>query len=101
MDIKELEKKIRFLEEENKYLKERNIKFCSKYPVHVHTCKERNSTTVKFVDGSSVIVKRAKGEKDSTYTAVAYAITKNLIGSEMFNWLVKNAEDYKTKKTRS
>ena len=101
MDIRELQEKIKFLEIENKYLKEKNIKFRSKYPVCVHTCKERNSTTVEFVDGSSVIVKRAKGEKDSTYTAVAYAVTKNLIGSELFNLLVKNAKDYKTKKSRS
>lgn len=100
MDVKELKERVEYLEKENKFLKEQNIKFASKYPVMVNTCKERRSTTVHFVDGSYVIVKRAKGEKDSTHTAVAYAITKNLIGSEMLNCLVKCAVDRKTKKNR-
>ena len=34
-----------------------------------------------FKDGKRVIVKRSKGEKDSVYTAVAYAITKMLYKS--------------------
>lgn len=43
--------------------------------------KEKGTTCVMFKDGKRVIVKRSKGEKDSVYTAVAYAITKTLYKS--------------------
>lgn len=72
-------------------------KLMSKYPRRVWTCKKRDTTSVEMCDESVVIVRRRKGEKDDIYTAVAYAITKNLIGSKRFNDLVKKAKNYEPK----
>ena len=99
------EKEIYDLEKENQSLKN-NLKVTNgilktimgHYPVNVWTCKKRNTTSVQMRDGSVVIVRRRKGEKDDIYTAVAYAISKNLIGSKKFNELVKNATDHEPKK---
>ncbi len=72
-------------------------KLMSKYPRRVWDCKKRGTTSVEMVDGSVVIVRKRKSEKDDIYTAVAYAIAKNLIGSQKFNELVKNAKHYEPK----
>lgn len=57
--------------------------------------KEKGTTCVMFKDGKRVIVKRSKGEKDSVYTAVAYAITKMLYKS---NTAFTKEVDKKSKK---
>lgn len=38
----------------------------------------KGATVVWFGDGEKVVVKKAKGDKDSVYSAVAYAIAKRL-----------------------
>ena len=41
----------------------------------------KGTTVVWFDDNEKVVVRKAKGEKDSVYSAVAYAITKRIYGN--------------------
>lgn len=59
-------------------------------PVKIYHHKERGNTSVKFLDGEVITVKRMKGDKDCLETALAYAITKKLMSKRAFNMLIKN-----------
>lgn len=53
-------------------------------PVAIYHSKKRRNTTIKFVDGHSVTVKKMKGDKDCLHTAIAYALSKNLYNLNEF-----------------
>ena len=44
----------------------------------VYHNSKKNTTCVVFADDTKIIVKRRKGDSDSVYTAVAYAITQKI-----------------------
>lgn len=96
----EINKELIKLRIENDALRIQLKDFISKYPRRVWTCKKRNTTSVEMCDGSVVIVRRKKGEKDCIHTAICYAIVKNMIGSEKLNQLAKNAAHYEPKDPR-
>lgn len=53
----------------------------------------KGTTVVWFKDKEKVVVRKAKGEKDSVYSAVAYAIAKRLYGNNShFQSVVDKAE---------
>ena len=47
----------------------------------IYQSEDKLTTCVVFEDGTKVKVKKHKGDKGSIYTAVAYAITKKIYGS--------------------
>ncbi len=59
-------------------------------PTKVFHNKERGNTTVKFFDGSSITVKKMKGDKDCLETAIVWAIFKKMYPSGLIRHLVKN-----------
>lgn len=61
-------------------------------PVKVYHHRKRRNTTVKFADGSSVTVTRAKGDKDCLETAIVYALFKKNYDKKILEELVENAE---------
>ena len=61
-------------------------------PNQLFTHKERRNTTIKFLDGSSMTVKRRKGEKDCIETAIAYCVLKQLISPSELKKLIDNKE---------
>jgi len=67
-------------------------------PVQVYKCSFRRSTTVKFLDGSSVTVHRMKGDKDCLETAIVYALFKKVYPKKLLVNLVKNT--VKVRKSR-
>ena len=103
--IKDLEKdyadackEIRKLTIENEGLKQRvkAYKECGAMmiPVKVYTHKARGNTTVKFLDGSSITVKRKKGEKDCIETAIAYCLLKQCLTASELKKLVNEKEEH-------
>ena len=56
--------------------------------------KTRGNTTIKFLSGKSVTVKRHKGDKDCLETAIAYCIMKSLLRPEQLRKLIKGAETH-------
>lgn len=72
--------------EKAKILKEisdkiQEYKFIKRFTKIKHIMKNGDYTTVLWADGSKTIVKRAKGEKDDSETALAYALLKKLNGN--------------------
>ena len=92
------QKRIEWLEQEIKILKERIKKYhhlCEMMiPNQVYTHKQRRNTTVKFLDGSQQTVTRIKGEKDCIETAIAYCVLKQLLTTEDLRKLVENKEEH-------
>ncbi len=62
-------------------------------PCIVYHSKKRNNTTIKFADGSSITVKKQKGEVDCLETAVAYALVKQVYGKSYLERLVKDIKE--------
>lgn len=64
-------------------------------PVKVYHHKKRENTTVKFLDGTSITVKRMKGDKDCLETAIVYALFKKNYAdpNKLLKELVKNVEE--------
>ena len=63
-------------------------------PIKIYTHKERRNTTVIFMDGSSVTVKRKKGEKDCIETALAYCLLKQCLSASDIKKLVDKREEH-------
>lgn len=63
-------------------------------PVKVYTHKKRRNTTVVFLDGSSVTVKRKQGEKDCIETAIAYCLLKQCLTQSEIKKLVNEREEH-------
>lgn len=59
-------------------------------PTQVLHNEERGNTTVKFFDGSSITVKKMKGDKDCLETAIVWAIFKKMHPSGLMRNLVKH-----------
>lgn len=59
-------------------------------PVQVLHNKDRNNTTVKFLDGSSITVKKRKEDKDCLETAIVWAVFKKIYDIRTLKLLVKN-----------
>ena len=98
-EVKNLEKDLEFLKkEEIVRLKERAQAFedCCKMviPNKVYVHKERRNTTVKFLDGSQVTVKRRANEKNCIETAIAYCILKQLIPTKDLKKLIEEREEH-------
>lgn len=108
--INDLIAKTEEVKKENKLLKEELISknqlyndLCTEYtlifdkvngsvPVKVYQHRKRGNTTVKFLDGTSITVKRMKGDKDCLETAIVYALFKKFYHKKILENLVKNAE---------
>lgn len=58
-------------------------------PSQVYRHKERGNTTVKFLDGTSVTVKKMAGDKDCLETAIVWAIFKKMYPNGLMRHLVK------------
>jgi hypothetical protein len=104
-DIEKLEIELFNLKNENLFLKQKlekvrtlskGYKECCKMviPTKVYFHKERGNTTVKFGDGSSITVKKRKGEKHCIETAIAYCIMKQLLSTSALKKLVKEMEEH-------
>ena len=63
-------------------------------PNQVYVCKARRNTTVKFLDGSSVTVKRKADEKDCIETAIAYCVLKQLMPAKDLKKLIEEREEH-------
>ena len=63
-------------------------------PNKVYTHKERRNTTVKFLDGSSITVRRKVGDKDCIETAIAFCILKQLMPAETLKKLIEEREEH-------
>lgn len=59
-------------------------------PSQVLHHKERGNTTVKFLDGTSVTVKKMAGDKDCLETAIVYAIFKKIYPKPLMKTLIKH-----------
>lgn len=78
-----------------KRLVEKYKKLCEMViPNKVYTHKERRNTTVKFLDGSQVTVRRRYNEKDCIETAIAYCILKQLIPAADLKKLIEQREEH-------
>lgn len=64
--------------------------FNSITPSQVYHHKERGNTTVKFLDGTSVTVKKMAGDKDCLETAIVYAIFKKTYPKPLMKALIKH-----------
>ena len=64
--------------------------FNSITPSQVYHHKERGNTTVKFLDGTSVTVKKMAGDKDCLETAIVYAIFKKTYPKPLMKSLIKH-----------
>ena len=64
--------------------------FNSITPSQVLHHKERGNTTVKFLDGTSVTVKKMKGDKDCLETAIVWAIFKKTYPKPLMKALIKH-----------
>lgn len=104
-EVKELEKDYKIATEKIARLTSEKIaleklvekykKLCSMViPNKVYTHKERRNTTVKFLDGSQVTVKRRGKEKDCIETAIAYCILKQLMPAEDLRKLIAEREEH-------
>ena len=105
-EVKELEEKVEELENENQLLKDFNkalndvidkkdnlLKHIIPNQLYYH--ESRRNTTIKFLDGSSITVKRRKGEKHCIETAIAYCLLKQLMSNSQLKQLIENMEDNK------
>ena len=103
--VKELESEVEVLKEEKRCLELRiktlqkqleGFENCCKMiiPNKVYTHKERRNTTVKFLDGSQVTVRRRYNEKDCIETAIAYCILKQLIPAADLKKLIEQREGH-------
>lgn len=61
----------------NLWLRSKN-EYDSLYISYIYHNSKKNTTCVVFADDTKIIVKRRKGDSDSVYTAVAYAITQKM-----------------------
>ena len=59
-------------------------------PTQVLHHKERGNTTVKFLDGTYVTVKKMAGDKDCLETAIVYAIFKKVYPKGLMKSLIKH-----------
>ena len=59
-------------------------------PSQVYHHKERGNTTVKFLDGTSVTVKKMAGDKDCLETAIVWAIFKKTYPKPLMKALIKH-----------
>lgn len=103
--IKELEEKYKkacdYIDKQTKEivnlkLKVKKYKECGEMmiPVKVYTHKKRRNTTVVFLDGSSITVKRKQGEKDCIETAIAYCMLKQCLTALDIKKLVNEREEH-------
>ena len=75
------------------YLKDEHAEFLASItPVKVYYHRKRGNTTVKFLDGTSVTVKRAKGDRNCLETAIVYALYKKIYPRKLLENLVANVE---------
>ena len=63
-------------------------------PIKDYTHKKRRNTTVVFMDGSSITVKRKQGEKDCIETAIAYCLLKQCLTPADIKKLVNEREEH-------
>ena len=92
----ELKKELSVANERSKE-KDRTILEVHKYiasitPVKVYHHRKRRNTTVVFLDGNSVTVTRAKGDKNCLETAIVYALFKKNYPKKLLENLVNNVE---------
>ena len=64
----------------------------------IYQSEDKLTTCVVFNDGTKVKVKKHKSDKGSIYTAVAYAITKKIYGSNKVFTEIVDEKLYKEKK---
>ena len=62
-------------------------------PIQVYHCKQRGTTSIKFLSGNSVTVRLKKGEEDNLETAITYALVKHLFKPTIIRDLMKKCKE--------